>query len=335
MKIVLYGSPVVHKRDWLAERLGPHFEVLPLDYGASEPEKATALEGAGVLVAVRYDLTLPAAGPLKLVQVPGTGCDEVDLDRLPATATLCNVGCHEVAVAEYVILQLLEWCHRAAPADRAFRAGSWEHSSRFGATPHRELAGTTVGIVGFGAIGRALALRLQALGVTVLVANRTLPDASPTMAKAFELANITEMFEAADFGVIAVGLNPNTRGMVGERELLALGRDGVLVNIARAAVVDEAALWTCLSTGRLGGAVLDVWYNYPLDATAKTQPSSHPLLALDNVVATPHMAGWTQGTVERRWAEIAENIMRVGTGKPFLNVVRPPAPVVAQGRALR
>lgn len=323
MKVVLYGPPVADRKEWLASILGTDWDVAYIDYAAPEAEKRAVMADAHAIISVRHDVALPADAPLQLIQVPGVGCDEIDCSLIPRGATLCNVHGHEAAVAEYVILQMLAWRHRTQAAADSFRQGSWERSSRFGAEPHGELAGSTVGIVGFGGIGRALAARLHAFKVRILVANRSRVDTAPNVDGFHPLDRIDDMFSACDFGVIAIELNDQTRGLIGKRQLTALGKNGVLVNVARGPIVDEDALWTCLSNGKLGGAILDVWYQYPAGPGDNVAPSRHPLLSLPNVVATPHISGWTSGTVDRRWAEIIENIRRIGSPKPFLNRVWP------------
>lgn len=323
MKVVLYGAPVGDREDWLAAALGEDHEVVFVEYSAPATEKQAAFADASAVVTVRYDLDLPDDAPLALIQVPGVGYDEIDLGLVPPGATVCNVYGHDAAVAEFAILQMLEWRHRSFAAAESFRRGSWERSSRFGAKPHGELFGSTVGIVGYGAIGRALAARLRPFGVRVLAANRSPIRDMEGLDQAFPLDGIERMFEACDFGVMAIALSDQTKALIGERELAALGPSGVIVNVARGPVIDEDALWSCLSDGRLGGAILDVWYRYPNGIGDEVAPSRHPLAQLPNVMATPHMSGWTTGTVDRRWAEIVENIRRVGGAKPFLNVVRP------------
>ncbi|WDR02174.1 NAD(P)-dependent oxidoreductase [Devosia algicola] len=319
MKVVLYGSPVANRRDWLADQLGPGFAVETLSYDAPVADKAKMMAGASALIGVRFDL--PDAKKLTLVQVPGAGCDEVDLSLLADNTTLCNVHGHDAAVAEFVVLQMLQWCHRADSASTEFRAGSWARSSRFGATPHKELSGSVVGIVGYGGIGRAVADRLRAFGVTVLAANRS-PVDPRGLDGVYRLDQLEEMFARCDFGVLCVGLAPETHHLIGAVDLAALGPDGVLVNVARGGIVNQNSLWQQLSSGQLGGAILDVWYQYPSGAADRTPPARHPFLERDNVMPTPHIAGWTQGTVARRWADILENVRRIGTTQAFLNVVK-------------
>ena len=319
--IVAYGSPVAGHASWLADALGDGFSVTTLDYAADSAQKHLALANADGVVTVRWHAGLRDVDRIRLVQVPGVGCDEIEVGALPVNATLCNVRGHGAGTAEYVVLQLLEWCHGLGAAEADFRAGSWQRSSRFGAPPHRELCGATVGIIGYGEIGRAVAERLSPFGVRLLAANRSRVS-DETISGWFGLDQLAEMLAACDFAVLAIPLVEATHGLIGEPELNALGADGVLVNIARGPVVDETALWNALRNRGLGGAVLDVWYQYPDEETPRRRPSRFPFQDLPNVRMTPHIAGWTDGTVARRWLDIAENCRRLATGRPFLNVVR-------------
>ena len=319
--IVAYGSPVAGRADWLRKMLGDDFSVTTLDYAADDARKRAVLAEAEGVVTVRWDAGLPKPPGLRLVQVPGVGCDEIDLAALPAAATLCNVRGHGAGAAEYVLLQLLEWCHRLREAEAVFRTGSWAGSSRFGAPPHRELRDATVGVVGYGDIGRAVAARLAPFGVRLLVANRSHCH-DGAVAGWYGLDRLPEMFAACDFAVLAIALTEQTHGLIDRPALDALGPAGVLVNIARGPVADETALWEALNDRRLGGAVLDVWYRYPDERTPRRRPSRYPFEDLPHVRMTPHVAGWTDGTLAQRWSDIAENCRRLASGEPFLNVVR-------------
>jgi phosphoglycerate dehydrogenase-like enzyme len=307
----------------LAEALGAGFSVSPLDYSASDEQKQDILGDANGVLTVRWHDGLPTPADLRLVQVPGVGCDEIDIAALPASAALCNVRGHGAGVAEYVVLQMLEWCYRLRDCESEFRTGSWRGSSRFGAPPLRELHGATVGIVGYGEIGRAIATRLQPFGVQVLVANRSKQD-DPAIAKTFGLDRLAEMLAACDFAVVAIPLVDATRGLIGSPELTALGPTGVLVNIARGPVVDETALWTALNDQSLGGAIIDVWYQYPDEQSPRRPPSQYPFHDLTNVRMTPHIAGWTDGTMAQRRDDIADNFRRLATGAPFRHIVSKP-----------
>ncbi len=324
ISVVLNGPAVAGRGQWLAGELGTAFEVHELDAAAATAADAAVLAGAAALVTVAFDHRFPPTPALRLVQVPGVGCDLVELAALPPRATLCNVRGHSAAVAEYVILQLLEWRHRTREAEALFRRGDWRRSSRLGAAPHGELEGARIGIVGYGEIGRALARRLAAFGVEIHVSNRTAPASLDGIASFRPLDALDDLMAEVDFAVLAIAATPETIGLIGRSALDALGPEGVLVNVARGAVVDEAALFESLRSGRLGGAILDVWYSYPDPAQPTVAPSRFPFAELPNAVMTPHMSGWTKGTVERRWRDMADNLRRLGTGEPFRNVVHPP-----------
>ena len=325
MTVVLNGPAVAGRAAWLEDQLGPGFRCSAIDEATPAAERRVRLAEAEALVSVGFDSGMPVGPALRLVQVPGIGVDAVDLAALPAGAALCNVGRHDGAVAEYVILQLLEWRHRARDAESRLRQGDWSRSSRMGAAPHGELAGARIGIVGYGAIGRALVQRLRPFDVEILVANRTPPPVGDGIAAAFPLAELDRLLEAVDIAVLAIAATPETTGLLDRRRLALLGRDGLLVNVARATLVDEQALFETLRDGSLGGAVLDVWYGYPDAAHPAAPPSRLPFHTLPNVLLTPHMAGWTSGTVDRRWQDIIANLHRLARGEPLANVVWPAA----------
>ncbi|GLQ53872.1 NAD(P)-dependent oxidoreductase [Devosia nitrariae] len=321
-RIVIYGNAFADRLDAIAERLGDGFEIAHVPADLPPERMAEAFADAFAVIAVNTAEHLPLSDGLRLLQVPGIGWDGVDVAHVPASAEIANVGGHESAVAEYCLAQMLDWCHRLRAADAEFRAGSWARSSRFGGKPHRELRGSTVGIVGYGGIGRDLARMLRALDVKVVAANRSPSAFDDHVDARFGLDAVPQVLAQCDFAVIAVALTPETKGLIGKAALAALGPEGVLVNVARGPVVDEEALFEALSNGALGGAVIDVWYRYPdqLD-DADLAPSRFDFAGLANVVMSPHISGWTQGTVSRRVAVIAENLRRAAVDEPLINVV--------------
>lgn len=323
MQIVLYGQPVMGYRDWLARQLGDCYQVHSVGYSASADEKALALQTADAVVCVRYDGDLPPSQRLRLVQVPGVGVDEIDVDAMPDGAALCNVRGHGPGAAEFIILQMLEWRQRCRDAEASFRQGSWAASSRFGAPPRGELFGSTIALIGYGEIGRAVADRLAPFGVKIRVANRTPIHDADRFDQAGSLAETAAIVDGSDFVVVCVAMTPDTRGLVDAEVLKRLGPNGVLVNVARGPVVDENALYQALRDGVIAGAVIDVWYRYPDADDPNQAPANHPFSQLDNIVMTPHISGWTQGTVDRRWAEILDNLRGLRAGEPFINLVKP------------
>ena len=314
MKVVLYGAPVVPFAAELPPRLKSQWEIVAVDDLTPAQDAASAFATADAVVAVDYGADLPAAPRVKLVQVPGAGYDGIRLDALPPGAALCNVHRHEQGVAEFAILAMLQWSTHYLDAVQGFRRGSWKRSSRFGAPPHAELSAKTIGIVGLGRIGQTLARYLAPFGCRI-VAAEYFDIAKPDSVD--ELHPLTELEAVAaqsDFLVICCALTEETRGLVDTAVFAAMPATSVLVNIARGPLVDEDALFEAVTTGQIAGAVIDVWYQYPDAANAKVSPSRHRFEDLPNVYMTPHIAGWTRETVQRRWDFIAENLDRLAAG---------------------
>ncbi len=122
--------------------------------------------------------------------------------------------------------------------------------------------------------------------------------------------------------MVSLPLTEETRGLVGRDALAAMRQDAVILNVGRGPVIDEAALYDALAARRIGGAIMDTWYRYPSAAEPNAMPSALPFQALPNVVMTPHMSGWTSGTIRRRRELMARNVNKLMSGAPLENVVR-------------
>jgi phosphoglycerate dehydrogenase-like enzyme len=206
--------------------------------------------------------------------------------------------------------------------DAALRQGTWASQWAVGVTSPplwRELAGQTLGILGYGRIGQALARRARAFDMEVCAIRRDLtrPDG---LAQLGGPDALDDVLRRADFLAITLSLNDATRGLLGVRELGLMKPSACLVNVARAEIVEEDALYQALAEGRLAGAALDVWYRYPTVA-GPTLPAARPFHALSNVLMTPHVSGWTEGMLAARAQVIVENVARVARGDPPVNLV--------------
>jgi len=271
---------------------------------------ATA-DGLLCLLTDRVDAALLARAPrLRAISSVSVGLDHIDLAA--ATARAIPVG-HTPGVltettADLAFALLLAASRRVVEADRFVRAGEWrvwEPDLLLG----RDVHGATLGIVGLGAIGRAVARRARGFGMRVLAWSRTrrpLGDLEGVVA----WSALPELLAAADFVSVHVPLAPETRGLLDARALAAMKPGAILVNTARGGIVDEAALAEALREGRLAGAGLDVFEREPLERES-------PLLGLPNVVLAPHIGSASVATRARMAELAAENLMAALDGKPM------------------
>jgi phosphoglycerate dehydrogenase-like enzyme len=295
-------------------------ELIPAP-GVADDQLAPLLAGADALISRRFTAAMAASAPnLRLIHTPGAGTNEIDFAAVPPHTTVCNVYGHEHSIAEYVFMTMLALNRDLLNMDRRFRQHDW--SDRAGG-PQRELRGRKLGIIGLGRIGSEIARRARVFGMPVIAATRT-PD--PDRARELGLARLAGMeglgslLEEADVVVVAVPLAPETEGLLGAAELARMKPDALLINVARGPVIDEDALYEALAGRQIGGAAIDVWYRYPEDRVSGPS-SSRPFHELDNVIMTPHIAGWTHGTFAHRWARMNENLRRLAAGEPLLGMV--------------
>lgn len=321
MQIVFHGSNAQLYAGAVRSMIGGLAEVVLLPDELEREADRSAYASADVIVAGRFDATVPVPERLKLFQAPNAGYDSIDIARLPASAVLCNCFGHEGAIAEYVIGALLFRQIPYVAADAALRRGEWHFMAGRPQALRQELSGQTIGLLGYGHIGRAVAMRAKALGMRVHVANRSHVEGEGAVDRSFRLTMLDDFWPQIDVLVVALPLTYETRGLVDEKALARIRPGATLVNVGRGATVDEHALFEALTSGHLGFAIIDTWYRYPAPQTPTVEPAGAPFHALPNVLMTPHMAGWTAQMVERRAATIAENVRRLAGGQECLNVV--------------
>lgn len=290
-----------------------------------EDELLPRLSEVDVVVTLTFTPAMGAAAArLRLVQVPGAGVDRVDRRALPASAVVANAYGHDRGIAEYVLGAMLAWNHRFVSVDASLRRGRWEAAWSHDAPPPPfvpELGGKTLGILGYGRIGQAVARRARAFDMTVHAIRREPKGTSAEgLASLVGPEGLEALLRGADYVAITLALTPETRGMIGARQLALMKRSAVLINVARGEVVDEDALYEALAGGTIAGAALDVWYRYPA-GPGPTLPSRRPFHELPNVLMTPHVSGWTEGMLEARAAVIAGNIARIARGEAPVNLV--------------
>jgi len=244
---------------------------------------------------------------LELVACFSTGYPGIDLRHLRlrgiALTTAAGVNAHDVA--DHAIALLLAWWHRIPAADRNVRDGSW----RGRLTPRSSLRGKRVGIVGLGRIGLQIARRAEALGLSVTWCG---PREKPGTGYA-RADSLMSLARASDILVVAIRATPANAGTINGEVLEALGPGGLLVNVSRGSVVDEAVLVRALTLGTIAGAALDVFAQEPANAQVWGR--------FENVVLSPHIAGYTQEAGVAMFGQLRENIRRHFAGQPLLTPV--------------
>ena len=272
------------------------------------------LRDAKVLLHILRPVTeevLADAPRLRLVQKIGVGVDTIDIEaaRRRGVAVANMPGTNTQAVAEAALALMLAALRNLASLDRACRAGNgWspEGEARARRTTLGELCGRTVGLVGAGAVASRLVGPLRALGARVIYTDRR---ERPSLG--IERRDLDDLLAASDIVSLHLPLTPKTEGLIDRRALARVKPGAILVNTARGGLVKETALVEALTSGRLLAAGLDVLAEEP-------PPPDHPLLSLDNVVLTPHVAWLTQETLTRSFDVALENIRRLRDGRDLL-----------------
>jgi glycerate dehydrogenase len=312
MKIVVLDAHTLNPGDlsWAAlERLAP-CEIHP----RTPPDRTLArAAGAQVVLTNKTRLAraeIEALPDLRYIGVLATGHDVVDVRAAAErSVVVTNVPAYGTAsVAQMTFALLLELCHHVGAHAEAARAGRWTASGEFShrERPLVELAGLTLGVVGLGAIGQAVARIGVAFGMDVIAASSK-PSAPEGLAVA--IAPLERVFERADVLTLHCPLTPATARMVDAGCLSRMKPGALLVNTARGGLIDEAALARALAAGRLAGAALDV-------LAVEPPPADHPLLSAPNCLVTPHIAWATRASRERLLQTAIDNVAAFLAGTP-------------------
>ena len=264
-----------------------------------------------------------ASDRLKLIHSLNVGVENIEaLSEVPVP--VANVsGAHSVSVAEHAVALLLAWCKNVVASDVAFKKDRWLRPDHT-----HQLFEKTAGIIGLGNIGLEIGRRMKGFGVSVIGTKRRPAEPrseSEGVERVYPPEDLREVLGQSDFLFIACPLTRETEGLIGPAEFETMKEGSVLVNIARAEIVQEEALYTALTTGQIAGACLDVWY-FTAPGGAMFQgaypPSRFPINRLPNVVGSPHLGYKTERAFDRVWSILADNIDRVARGQPLTNVVK-------------
>jgi len=317
-------SFVVAVTDYVFPSLEPEQRVLaPLGVELrprqckSEEEIIELTQGADAVLNCYAKMTarvIEKLGRCKIIARYGIGVDNVDLIAATrAGIVVTNVPDYCIdEVSDHALALLLALARRIVPADGAVKAGAWDVVAHAGI---RRLHGQTLGLVGFGKIAIAVAAKAQAFGLRVLACDPFV--GSEAMARhGVQAVDFDRLLAESDAVSIHVPLSPETRNLIGARELARMKPSAFLINTSRGGIVDEQALAAALKEGRLGGAALDVLGVEP-------PPPDHPLRKLPNVILTPHLAFYSRESVVELQTKAAEEVARALKGEPPRSPVNP------------
>jgi len=320
IKIAFHGENAANFRQGFEALVDARHQIVDLSDALSGPGERTHYATADVIVGIKLNSELPEPSGVKLFHAPSAGTDAIDTSLLPPAAVLCNCFGHEDAIAEYVMTALLQRHVPLAQADADLRGQRWTYWAGRPTALRTELGSQTLGLLGFGHISRAILSRAKAFGMRVTVANRS-PVHDARVSQQFGLDQLPDFMASADAVVVSLPLTPQTQGLVGVQALAAMRPDAVILNVGRGPVIDEQALFDALAQRRIGGAIIDTWYQYPTPTQPECAPSRLDFASLPNLLMTPHMSGWTAGTVRRRQETMADNIGRWLQGQALVNVL--------------
>ncbi len=281
---------------------------------ASQEELIERLQGARAAINIRAyskfnETVLRSCPDLKMIAVLGIGIDNIDLPAaLRLGIQVSNTpGYSAAAVAEHTLALMLAAARRIPEHERELREGRW---TRF---PMTQLQGKTLGVIGFGSIGRQVAFLGKGIGMKV-IAWTLHPDPDRARKAGVEFVEFDRLLSESDVISINIRTSEKTKGLISRQALQKMKPSCILVNTARAGLVDTSAMMEALRTGKLASAGLDVYDREPL-------PADDPILSLPNVVLSPHNSGMTPEAIEKGNEMVVENVISFLRGRP-INLVK-------------
>ena len=304
-------------REAIEQTLGPLATVTYLA-DLAESDRAGALASADALLAWFVSSELRPAELVRLdaglLQLLSAGADRVPVDKLSGRLPIAsNAGAYADPMAEHVLAMALAFAKRLAQNHAAMARGEFDQEE-----PTLAIRGATIGVLGFGGIGQATARLFRALGARVHAVNRTGRTDEPVDSIA-TLDELDIVLRGADIVVVSLPLTRTTRGLIGLRELELMKPDAILINVARAAIVDEDALYDHLLANPSFCAGIDTWWQEPREGGRFA--TRHPFLELPNVIGSPHNSALAAGALAAAAREAAENVARHLRGEAVLHLV--------------
>jgi phosphoglycerate dehydrogenase-like enzyme/ribonuclease HI len=269
---------------------------------------------------------LENAKKLKLIQIPFAGVDKLDFSLYKSYSNIfiCNIHTNKTAVAEHAFALILALAKNIVINHSDLKLGRWHGFST--REPTIQLQGKRLGIVGLGSIGWEIAKIGHTFGMKVCALKRKVGEKDLKKKNTLEFLgdkkDLEKVIKESDFIVVTVPLTKETNGLIGEKEL-ELMKGKYLINISRGTVINEGALFKSLQEHHLAGAAIDTWYQYPSSEQRKILPSKYDFQKLNNVVMSPHTAGYTDRALEENIKSIFDNIVKIYYGEEPDNQIDP------------
>jgi D-2-hydroxyacid dehydrogenase (NADP+) len=301
-----------------AQQLQTEFPTATITLVQNPERRRAELADADVLFAVRFSPEdFRVARQLKWLHLSSAGATHVLFPEMVESEVIVtnSRGLYGIPIAEHVLGMMIMLARKLHEAYRLQLEGKWPRKEMFALYPtFSELYRQTVGIIGLGDIGLAVAERAKALGMRVIATKRRVETLPPCVDALFGPEGLPRLLQESDFVVIAAPLTPATKGLIGERELRLMKPSAYIFNVGRGAIIQEAVLIRALQEGWIAGAGLDV-------TEVEPPPADSALLRLPNVLLTPHYSGLRSHYWEHALAIFKPNLQRFLRGEPLANVV--------------
>jgi phosphoglycerate dehydrogenase-like enzyme len=264
---------------------------------------------------------ITAGKQLQFIQVPFSGMEWLKKEWLADGCIVCNTNQHSEPIAEFVMLGILEFAINMRHMDRELRQGRWTYGgSIVRGLKHGEIQHKTIGFIGFGHIAKRVTELATPFGMEFIAISRN-PKVDARLKWWKDSSHLEALLMESDYVLITAPLSDSTRNLINESRLKKMKPTGVIINVARGPIINEAAIYKALKNHEIGGALLDVWYQYASTDNLEIRPSALPFHELDNVIMTPHTASWTDQLDKRRIDAVVKNIQNFINQKPLDEVV--------------
>ncbi len=319
MKLLATAKLNRQMTELIMKKAGKYFEIEFLATAADKDRKRL-IEAADVILSVNFrreieEEELPFLKKARLIQITLAGADMIPYAKLRPEIIICsNGGAYSEPIAEHAIGMMLALARNFLPLHRGLAEGIFDQK-----TPHKMLGGSTLGIVGFGGIGKKTAEIARGFGMKILAINST-GKTDRQIDFTGTLSDLDKLLRESDFLLLTIGLNKRTRNLIGEKELGMMKPDAVLINVARGDLIGEKSLYEHLKANPQFKAGIEAWWVEPFNFPKFEV--HYPFFELDNLLGSPHNSYLTDGIYLKALDTALDNILRFARGESLKNIQR-------------